>query len=127
MPPYLTSEERDRIAHLRSRGAHQKEIADALQRARSTIRRELKPNGKGDEYYAAQAQRMAERRRPDHPLARKMDDPLINEFVRERLAHEWSPEEITGRLEQQSPQEPNRRVSVNPGIHPLHSRGREVL
>lgn len=45
MPGHLRSEERDRVAHLRSRGAAQKEIADALERAPSTISRELKRTG----------------------------------------------------------------------------------
>jgi transposase, IS30 family len=112
MPGHLTSEERDRIAHLRSRGADQKEIADALERAPSTISRELKRNRTGDEYYAAQAQRAAQRRRRERPLVRKMDDPTINELVRDGLAHAWSPEQITGRLKQQSPEEPARRVSA---------------
>jgi len=112
MPHHVTSEERDRIAHLRSRGANQKEIAAALGRAPSTISRELERNCAGDEYYATQAQRAAERRRRERPLARKMDDPTIHEFVRDGLAHEWSPEQITGRLEQQYPDKPGRRVSA---------------
>ncbi|MGH6683400.1 MAG: IS30 family transposase [Pseudolabrys sp.] len=112
MPHQLTLEERDRIAHLRSRGANQKDIAAALDRAPSTISRELDRNRTGDDYYPAQAQQAAQRRRRERPLARKMDDPAINEFVRDSLAHEWSPEQITGRLEQQYPDESGRRVSA---------------
>ena len=112
MPHQLTLEERDRIAHLRGRGANQKEIAAALDRAPSTISRELDRNRTGDEYYSAQAQQAAQRRRRERPLTRKMDDPTINELVRDGLTHEWSPEQITGRLEQQYPGESGRRVSA---------------
>lgn len=112
MPPQLTSEERDRIAQLRTRGANQKEIAAALERAPSTVSRELKRNGTGEAYYAAQAQRAAQRRRRERPLSRKADDPKINAFIRHGLAQEWSPQQITGRLKQQAPDEPGLRVAA---------------
>jgi IS30 family transposase len=108
MASHLTLEERDRIAQLRHQGADQKEIAQATRRSRSTISRELQRNRTEGEYYAAQAQREAERRRRERPLVRKMDDPEINEAVRSGLAHEWSPEQIEGRMAQQRS---DRRVS----------------
>lgn len=111
MSSQLTIQERDRLAELHQAGAVQKEIALALQRAPSTISRELRRNGTGEQYYAGQAQQESERRRRERPLARKLDDPDLNEAVRVGLAHEWSPEQITGRLEQQYPDCPARRVS----------------
>jgi IS30 family transposase len=101
MAGHLTLEERDRIAHLRHQQADQKEIAQALGRCPSTISRELRRNRVGHEYYAAQAQRESERRRRERPLVRKMDDPKVNDIVRTGLVHEWAPEQIAGRLEQQ--------------------------
>jgi len=101
MANHLTLEERDRIAQLHGRGADHGEIARALGRSRSTISRELRRNSKCNGYYAAQAQREAQRRRRERPLVRKMEDPAINQVVRSGLAHEWSPEQIAGRLEQQ--------------------------
>src|SRR5437773_1819093 len=112
MAQHLTSEERDRIAHLRHRGADQKEIAQALARSPATISRELQRNRTGNEYFAAQAQRQAEQRQSERPLVRKMDDRETNEAVRSGLAHEWSPEQIAGRLAQQHPDCPDRRVSA---------------
>ncbi len=111
MPCHLTVEERDAIAHLRHRGANQREIALAGGRSPATISRELQRNRTGGEYYAAQAQRQAEQRRRERPLVRKMDDPQINQAVREGLAQEWSPEQITGRLKQQHPDQSKRHVS----------------
>jgi IS30 family transposase len=82
-------------------GANQKELAQKLGRSPSTISRELRRNSMGGEYYAAQAQREAERRRRERPLTRKMDDPEINATVRDRLTHEWAPQQIAGRMRQQ--------------------------
>ena len=111
MASHLTLEERDRIAQLRYQGADQKEIANAVGRCPSTISRELQRNQMGDGYYAAQAQRESERRRRERPITRKMDDPEINQAARAGLAQDWAPEQITGRMKQESPDRPDRRVS----------------
>lgn len=112
MAHHLTLEERDRIAQMRHRGANQKEIAQALARSPATISRELRRNGTGNDYFAAGAQQRAEQRRSERPLVRKMDHRQINEVVRSGLTHEWSPEQIAGRLAQQHPDRPDRRVSA---------------
>lgn len=112
MACHLTMDERDRIAQLRHKGADQEEIAKALGRAPSTISRELRRNSSGGEYYAGLAQRKAEQRRRERPLSPKMDDPQINRMVRERLTHEWSPEQIEGRLKHEYPDDPDRSVSA---------------
>ena len=101
MAGHLTLEERDRIAQLRHQGADQKEIAGAVGRCPSTISRELRRNHTAGGYYAAQAQREAERRRQERPLVRKMEDPEINQAVRGRLSQDWSPEQIEGRMRQE--------------------------
>lgn len=101
MAHHLTLEERDRIAQLWHQGADQREIAKALGRSPATISRELRRNRTDSDYYAAQAQREAQRRRQERPLVRKMEDPEINEAVRTGLAHEWAPEQIEGRMQQQ--------------------------
>ncbi len=102
MANHLTLEERDRIAQLRYQGADQKEIAQAVGRSPATISRELRRNRTNGDYYAAQAQWQAERRRQERPLVRKMEDPEINQVVRAGLAHEWAPEQIEGRMRQQA-------------------------
>lgn len=101
MPSHLTVEERDRISQMRFQKASQKEIARALGRSTSTLSRELRRNSSGPAYCAAQAQRKAEERRSERPLARKMDDPQVNQAVRAGLARGFSPQQIVGRMEQQ--------------------------
>jgi IS30 family transposase len=101
MASHLTIEERDLLGQLRHQSATQKEIAEALGRSPATISRELTRNRTGGEYLAAQAQRKAEQRRRARPLERKMDNPQINAAVRTGLTHEWSPEQIAGRMKEQ--------------------------
>jgi len=111
MARHLTVEERDRIAQLLHQGAEQDEIAKALGRSPATISRELRRNGANGSYFSGQAQREAERRRRERPIARKMDDPEINATVRSGLAQDWAPEQIAGRMQQTDGEGQPHRVS----------------
>jgi IS30 family transposase len=104
MASHLTLEERDRIAQMRHQGAGQNRIAEALNRSPSTISRELRRNGTGAQYFAAQAQERAQRRRQQRPIIRKMERPEINQAVRHGLTQYWSPGQIAGRLKRESSQ-----------------------
>ena len=70
MPSHLTCDERDRIAQLLFEGFNQLEISRAIGRCPSTLSRELRRNCTRGEYHAAAAQKAAERRRAERPLAR---------------------------------------------------------
>lgn len=117
MARHLTSEDRDRIAQLYHCGADQKEIARALGRSPATISRELARNRTGDGYFAAQAQRLAARRRSERPVTLKAERPQLNEDIRRGLAEYWSPEQIAGRLGKQHPDSPERRVCAQTIYH----------
>ena len=112
MACHLTKEERDLLAQLLHRGFSQEQIAEALGRDRGTISRELARNRVGGEYFAAQAQELAQRRRRERPLVRKLDDSELNEVVRRSLVQNWSPEQIAGAQKRAHPQEPRRQVSA---------------
>jgi len=112
MARQLTMEERDRIAQLYHQGFPQNRIAEALGRDPGTISRELSRNRVGGEYFAAQAQGLAERRRRERPFQRKLDDPELNAAVRRGLAEGWSPEQIAGARKREHPAEPGRHVSA---------------
>ena len=111
MASHLTIEERDRISQLWHQGTEQKEIARTIGRSAATISRELRRNRTGNDYFAGQAQQQARRRRSERPLQRKMDDPQLNESVRQGLTQQWAPEQIAGRLKGQHPDSPDRHVS----------------
>jgi len=104
---HLTKVERDRIAQLHHQGESQEAIAKAIGRNPSTISRELQRNCTQGEYLAAQAQEIAETRRRERPLTRKLDRPELQEEVRKGLASNWSPEQIAGRLKRQFPEKTN--------------------
>jgi IS30 family transposase len=111
--PYcqLTLQEREVISQLHFSGLGPTAIGRRLGRSPSTISRELRRNGSGDEYRAVSAQRRAECRRRERPVSRKMDSAAINQAVREKLTQEWSPEQIAGRLKLDHPRDASRRVS----------------
>lgn len=100
MAKHLTLEERDRIAHLNSRGFAQAAIAKALGRSPSVISREMRRNSDEEGmYYSGAAQRRAAQRRAERPLDRKMDRPEIRSAVQRGLHHDWSPDQIAGAFE----------------------------
>jgi len=111
MAHHLTREERERLAHFRSCGLKQAEIARRLQRHPSTISRELSRNGQEQDYWPGAAQFKAQDRRRQRTLSRKMDRQAVSEFVRQGLASYWSPEQIAGRSRRQFPRQPKRRIS----------------
>ena len=112
MACHLTKEERDQIAQSHHREFSQQQIAQAVGRDPGTISRELARNRVGGEYFAAQAQELAERRRRERPRQQKLDDPELNEAVRRGLVQNWSPEQSAGAQKRAHPQEPRRHVSA---------------
>jgi IS30 family transposase len=73
------------------------QIAFELDRHPTTIGRELARNSQEGQYTAVGAQRLAETRRRQRPLVRKLDRPAVNAYVRRGLALCWSPDQIAGR------------------------------
>jgi transposase, IS30 family len=102
----LSLEERVEIYRLHADGRSQKEIASALDRAPSTISRELRRNARPTKvwpggYEPVRAQQLAERRRQwdgRFKLARQTD---LRNSVGKSLAMGHSPEQIAGRLARQ--------------------------
>src|SRR5258705_2046283 len=102
----LTLEGRVEIYRLHAGGISQSEFASALDRARSTISRELRRTSRPTKvwnggYEPVRAQQLAERRRRwdgRFKLARQTD---LRNCVGESLAMGHSPEQIAGRLAQE--------------------------
>jgi len=111
MAHHLTLEERERLSLLHVQGTSPAEIARQLARDRSTISRELRRNRITPEYSAVIAQRLADERRRDRPLTRKMARADIDRYVRAHLTSYWSPEQIAGRLRREFPNDSQRRIS----------------
>ena len=95
---HLTRDERSQIYALLSNGCSQGEIATQLNRAPSTISREIKRNSGGRGYRPKQAQEKTDERRSlASTTAKKMKGELL-ELIEEKLLLDWSPEQISGWL-----------------------------
>ena len=90
--------ERRQVYFLRKQGLSCRGIARQLGRSPSTISREFRRNSGGRGYRFSQAQRMAwERRSETSSVPRKMTGRMWA-IVEGKLAMQWSPEQISGRL-----------------------------
>jgi transposase, IS30 family len=98
----LTPEERYVIYHLKLHGLSYREIGRRLNRHHATISREVERNGPGDPdevYWHEAAQERALQRRCRARHNRKYDHAPLVTYVERRLAADWSPQEISGRLQ----------------------------
>src|SRR5437660_161602 len=109
---YLSEDERVRIADLRGAGAGVRAIAEQTGRSPSTISRELRRNrdpGSG-QYRPFTAHKLAVRRRARPRAGKIARDEVLRQFVHERLAKRWSPEQISRALRARFPGDPARHV-----------------
>ena len=96
---HLTQDERYQIAILAKAGHDQSEIAEVMDRHRSTISRELRRNCGQRGYRPKQAHGFSQARMRACENGPRIADETWA-FVDERLADLWSPEQICGRLAQ---------------------------
>jgi IS30 family transposase len=102
---FLSEDDRVGIADLRSAGFGVRAIAGQLGRSPSTISRELRRNrdpGSG-QYRPFGAQRLAARRRALPGRGKLIRDQVLREFVADRLAARWSPEQVSQELRGEFP------------------------
>jgi transposase, IS30 family len=110
---YLDREERYELARLREAGLSVRQVAARLGRAPSTVCRELARNAdpRTGGYQPERAHRLAwERQRRPKPskLAR---NPVLRGEVQKMLTRRYSPEQASGRLQVDYPDDPAMRVS----------------
>jgi IS30 family transposase len=95
----LSLEERSEIARLQAAGASLRQIAAALDRAPSTLSRELNRNRSAGGYKPVYAQEQTAARRWLGSRLEREDD--LRRAVLDRLDQGWSPEQVCGRLARQ--------------------------
>ena len=96
---HLTLEEREKLLYFSAQGYSVTEIAEELKRNKSTISRELRRNRDGKLYLPVKAQQIYSKRRKACRPRKRLDDPALFQTVKEKfLEHQWSPEQIAGRL-----------------------------
>jgi len=96
----LSSEERDKIAILRAHGLSLEKIAQAIDRNKSTISRELKRNKSPvyNVYLPHKADMRAKERKHKAGKRKRLKNFMIEKYVIQKLKLGWSPEQIAGRL-----------------------------
>jgi transposase, IS30 family len=125
---FLSFAEREEIAVGLAAGLKPPEIARRLGRDRSTVYREVGRNSDSrGEYRAVVAQARAEERAARPKTARLAGNDRLREWVQDRLAEYWSPEQVSLMLKAEFPDEPEMRVSHETIYQSVYVQGRGAL
>ncbi len=107
----LCAQEREVISRELSRGNSARCIGKLLGRHHSTIAREIERNGGATDYRALDAQERYESFKT-RPKERKLvASSRLHDAVNEGLEQKWSPEQISARLDEEYPDDPEMKVS----------------
>ena len=124
----LTFAEREEIAIARAGGHGIRQIAHDLGRSPSTISRELARNVVGTKAYRATTAHALAYERASRPKAAKLATNLVlRAKVEKDLEKKYSPEQITGRLRVEFPDDPEMRVSPETIYQSLYVQSRGAL
>jgi IS30 family transposase len=126
---FLALWEREEIAVGLAEGAAYRVIAARLAagRSASTVSREVRRNGVAGRYRGHVADRLAGERARRPKRAKLAVHGRLREWVEEKLAVNWSPEEISARLKKEFPDEAEMRVSAETIYQSLYVQGRGAL
>ena len=122
----LSGVERAVIMVQLEQGCKVRAIARTLQRAPSTISRELVRNDSPSGYHADEAQRAAAARRRQPACKLDLDGALWG-LIKGLLRQRWSPQQIGGRLKASFPDQPGNRVSHETTYRTLYALPRGEL
>jgi IS30 family transposase len=107
----LCAEERETISRELCKNTSTRQIGRLLGRHHSTISDEISRNGDREHYRACAAQERYESLKA-RPKERKLvTSSRLHDAVNEGLEQKWSPEQISARLEEEHPDDPEMRVS----------------
>jgi len=123
----LTLAEREEISREIAAGRSIRSIAGLLERAPSTISRELQRNGGAESYRARQADQAAWDRAQRPKACRLVENRRLASVVANKLQALWSPEQIAGWLKRTYPNDETRRVSHETIYRSLFIQARGAL
>lgn len=110
-PLRLSVREREEISRGLAAGESRRSIARRLGRSPSTIAREVTRNGDARRYRACTADRAALARARRPKVAKLAACPRLRAVVESKLELRWSPQQISGWLVTEFPNDPEMRVS----------------
>lgn len=123
----LTTTEREEISRQIARGQSLRAISRLLDRVPSTVSREVARNGGRGVYRAAVADGHAWRRSGRPQPCRLSTRPALRRAVAQKLARQWSPQQISGWLRCTFPSDPDMQVSPETIYRSLFVQSRGVL
>ena len=123
----LSLEEREEISRGLARGESLRGIARRLERAPSTVSREVGRNGGRDRYRAARADAATSRRARRPKACLLAQNPALAAHVAAKLTQDWSPEQIAGHLAVTYAADSGMRVSHETIYKTLFIQSRGVL
>ena len=123
----LTTTDREEISRGLAHGASVRSLARQLQRAPSTISREIRRHGGRAGYRAQRADRRAWARARRPKACRLATHPALRRAVAAKLARQWSPQQISGWLRWRFPSDPDMQVSHETIYRSLFVQSRGVL
>ena len=124
----LTLAQREEIALGRARGQSVRSIAAAIERAPSTVSRELRRNAdRLGSYRATTAHAVAYARASRPKSAKLVTNLVLRGKVEADLAKKYSPEQISGRLKVDFPDQPEMQVSTETIYQSLYVQSRGAL
>lgn len=123
----LRADEREEVSRGLATGWSIRAIARALDRAPSTISREIARHGGGRHYRADQADREAWARARRPKRCRLAQHRALCHVVATHLANRWSPQQIAGWLVSEYPTDPTMRLSPETIYRSLYLQARGVL
>jgi IS30 family transposase len=125
---FVSLTERETMADLRRAGTSMRAIATQLGRSPSTVSRELARNRDDQgEYRPFTAHRAAAERRSRPKTAKLAVDCPLRDYVAEKLALRWSPEQICHALVEEFPDDPEMRVTHETIYQALYLQARGGL
>jgi len=126
-PRCLSLTEREEISRGVAAGESLRQIAGRLDRAPSTVCREVARNGGRGGYRAQRADRAALRRARRPKVSKLADNSSLRDLVEEKLAAWWSPQQISGWLTEEYPDREEMWVSHETIYLSLFVQGRGAL
>ncbi len=123
----LSLAERENISRGVAAGRSMRQIAHSIERAASTVSREINRNGGRLRYRAADADRAAWDRARRPKACKLARVPRLRRIVAQKLSVEWSPEQIAGWLKRTYPKDELLHVSHETSYRSLFIQARGVL
>jgi len=126
-PKALTLAEREEISRAMVAGQSIRSIARSLNRAPSTVSREIQRNGGIEWYRASKADQYAWDRALRPKACKLIKNPDLVRLVAEKLQRQWSPEQIAGWLRRAYPDDETLHVSYETIYRTLYIQARGAL